>query len=164
MISGRRESEVSFFRQWFLQNTTQKAVWESLTHDLKAINLESKHFLTWREKRSKSSFCQYMYYSMILWEIPQQGLYLVKTSFWRYFAPKKKIALQQIQSDAFADYILRFSHNTKIFQIKKHYTPQMNFFWNAASELSMQDENIETNLHVIFGLVATEKCETSFVG
>ena len=32
----------------------------------------------------------------------------------------------------------------------------MNFFWNAASELTMQDENIETNLHVVFGLVATE--------
>ena len=32
----------------------------------------------------------------------------------------------------------------------------MNFFWNAASELTIQDEDIETNLHVVFGLVATE--------
>ena len=56
MISGRREVEVGFFRHWFLENTTQKAVWETLTHDLKAINLKQQAIFALARKTLKIKF------------------------------------------------------------------------------------------------------------
>ena len=53
-ISGRREVEVGFFRYWFLQNTTQKAVWETLTHDLKTINLKQQAIFCFGAKNAQN--------------------------------------------------------------------------------------------------------------
>ena len=56
MIPGRREIEVDFFRQCFLQNTTQKAVSETFTHDLKAINLKQTAVFALARKTLKIKF------------------------------------------------------------------------------------------------------------
>ena len=54
MISGSREIKGGFFRQCFLQNTPQKAAWETLTYDLKAINLEQEAIFGFGAKNAQN--------------------------------------------------------------------------------------------------------------
>ena len=61
--------------------------------------------------------------------------------------------------------LMKFSVSVRkwiLLGLSKHWTVQIQFFWNAVPWLSMQHENIETNLHVVFSFAPFGKWHFSF--